>query len=170
MRKDMRLTMPLWQMGAIVLTIILTLIMGKSTEIISTGNGSIEFEFTIAGTTGYVFIATTIVFFLYMFFFLLRIYQHNQRYPEKRINAFSFKPQEYIEEPQVFDELTKRATKKVYSYYSWVLPIFVGVSLITFCRRTMILIGILVIALGQYWIYYASIQNNLRKIETEEKT
>lgn len=169
MKRDMRVMMPLWQMGGIILTMVLTIIMGKSTEVVSAGQGSIEFTFTLAGTTGYIFSATAILLFIYMLLFLTRVYRHNRQYPEKRINAFSFRRKQLTAENQLFDELTKRATKKVYSYYAWILPIFVGVALLTFWSRTMILLGILVVALGQYWIYYASIQDSLQKIEEDQK-
>lgn len=169
MKRDMRVTMPLWQMGGIILTIVLTVIMGKSTEVVSSGKGSLEFTFTLAGTSGFIFCITAILLFLYMILFLGRIYKHNRQYPNKRINAFSFKPKEGTEDNRLFDEITKRATKKVYSYYAWILPIFVGVALLTFWSRTMILLGILVVALGQYWIYYASIQDGLQKIEEDKK-
>lgn len=170
MKKDLRFTLPLWQIGGILLTIILTILIGISTEVVRSDSGRAEFELELSTAVGSILIGTIIVLFIYMGFFLWAIYQHNRQYPEKRMNVFSFKPKSSGERDQVFDEITKRATKKVYAYYAWVLPIFVAVALVTFWSRTMILIGILVVALGQYWIYYASIQDHLRKMELKEKT
>lgn len=158
MKNDMRFTMPLWQMGAIVILIMMTITIGVAGDITYFGNGGFEFEFTLEGFSAAVFLLTTLSFFIYLILLLTNIRKHNKQFPNKKISAFTMKPQEYIDDDELFEEMTKRATKKVYSYYAWALPLLVALSLGAFLGRTVILVGILLIAFGQYWIYYSTMR------------
>lgn len=166
----MRVKMPLWQMGAIFILIILTSLLAPATKILLFTEGRFEFEMMFEGYGdwgGIVLLLAVMMLIIYLILFILNIQKHNKRFPERKIRMFTLKPQEYMEDDELFDEMTKRATKKVYSYYTWILPFFVGLSLGGSWSRTVILVGILIIALGQYWIYYRAMKK-VFKNEDEE--
>ena len=170
MKYDMRVTMPLWQMGAIFILIILTSLLGPTPIIFLFSEGRFEFEMVVDGCGnwgGLVFLLSLITLIIYLILFTLNIRKHNKRFPNQKMRVFTLKPQEYLEDDELFDEMTKRATKKVYSYYTWALPLFVGLSLGGSWSRTVILIGVLVIALGQYWIYYSTMRKVFKNEDDE---
>lgn len=168
MKGDMRFKMPLWQMGFIFLLIVLTFSLGMSTTYSNVTNGGFQFEVSFNSIVSLVMLVTVLILMISLVIFSIRIRRHNKQFPNKKINAFSFKPQEYIDDDEFFEEMTKRATKKVYSYYTWTLPLLVGLSLGGFWGRTAILIGILVVALGQYWIYYSTMKKMFKDAGDEE--
>lgn len=168
MKNDMRVTLPLWQMGAIVLMMIVTVAINFATKTATFTDDGFEFEVSVQGSVGVVLGIAIIIFTIYLAFFLARIAKHNKRFPDRKISTFTFKPQEYIEDDELFEEITKRATKKVYTYYTWTLPLLVGASLGGFWSRTTILFGILLLAMGQYWIYYRTMRKFLAQEEEEE--
>lgn len=168
MKNDMRITMPLWQMGAILILLIFTITIDLSTKITNVTNDGFEFKLEFTSIHAGIFIGTLIALVLYLVLFFYNVRKHNKTYPNKKLRVFTFRPQEYIEDDEWFDEMTKRATKKVYTYYTWTLPLLVGFSLGGFLDRTVILVGILLIALGQYWIYYTTMRKMLKRSEEEE--
>ncbi|MDS9471690.1 hypothetical protein [Sporosarcina pasteurii] len=167
MKNDMRVTMPLWQMGAIFLLIIITIVTGLATKVTNITSTGFEFEMTFENYVAGIFLIAMFAFVIFLTLFIINIRKHNKRFPDKKIKAFTLKPQEYIEDDELFEEMTKRATKKVYSYYAWTLPLLVGFSLVGFLGRTVILVGILLIAMGQYWIYYSTMRKMLKSAEEE---
>lgn len=169
MKGDMRFSMPLWQMGSIFILLVLTLVIGFASETtFVTSEDGYYFEINMGHISGMIFSSSLIILVVYLMLMFLSIHRHNKRFPNQKIKSFTFKPQEYIEDDEFFDEITKRATKKVYSYYSFALPILVGVALGGMWNRTIILVGILVVALGQYWIYYSTIRKMFKRAEEEE--
>lgn len=78
--------------------------------------------------------------------------------PEHKIKMGTFKPQEYLEDDEMFEEITKQATKKVYTYYTMILPILAAWYFILPISKTWMIMGILILAAGQYWIFYRTIQ------------
>ncbi len=169
MKGDMRFTLPLWQMGSIFILLVLTLVIGFSSETtFVTSEDGYYFEMNMGHISGIIFSSALLILVVYIVMMSVNIYRHNKRYPTRKIKTFTFKPQEYIEDDEFFDEITKRATKKVYSYYSFVLPLLVGVALGGMWHRTIILVGILLVALGQYWIYYSTIRKMFKDAGEEE--
>ena len=158
MKGDMRFTMPLWQMGMILILIVLSIVITTSSELKIFQDGGFMFEMKLENWTGIVFSIGLLSYVVFLTLFLINISKHNRRFPDKKINMLTIKPQEYIADDELFSEVTKNATQKVYSYYSWALPVLVIFSLGGFWNRTAIIVGILVIALGQYWIYYRTMR------------
>src|SRR5690625_5148525 len=44
------------------------------------------------------------------------IIRHNKKYPTQKVNPFRMRPNEFVEDDEMFIQLTMRATKKVYSF------------------------------------------------------
>ena len=162
MKGDMRVSMPLWQMGSIVILMVLVLMIGLSSTFTAFDDGGFEFELQLQNGPAIVFGVFLIVFFLYMAIFYGFVAKHNKLFPEQKINILSIKPPEYMDDDELFEEMTKRATKKVYTYFVWALPILAGFYIGAPIGRTWMVLGILLLALGQYWIYYSTMRKFLK--------
>lgn len=148
MKNDMRITYPLWQMGAILLMILFTLLYGLSSYITNS-------------ILGIIFLL--IVVYLVLLFW--NISKHNKRMPNQKITIFSWKPQEYMEDDELFQEITKRATKKVYSYFVWSIPLLAGLSLGSSLGKIGVVVALLLLSFGQYLIYYREIRKYMGEDE-----
>lgn len=158
MKNDMRITYPLWQMGFIGILMGLVLIIGFSSTFEVFDDGGFEFEFSLGNDMPFIFLGCLAVFLLYSAIFHWKVSQHNKRMPKYKINTMSWKPQEYMEDDELFQEITKRATKKVYTYFVWALPLLAGFYAVLPLGRIWMISGLFLVAMGQYWIYYRTIK------------
>lgn len=162
MKNDMRITYPLWQMGVIVIAMLLTWLVGLS-SVFTVGDRTLEVN--IQGEWGVVWGVVLLVFVFYLALFTWNVAKHNKRMPNHKINVFSWKPQEYMEDDELFQEFTKRATKKVYTYFVWSIPLFAGMSLGLQLGTIGMIMGLLLLSMGQYLIYYTQIK---KYVEVDE--
>lgn len=161
LKNDMRITFPLWQMGFIVITMIITLLIGLSSVSI-VENNSFELGVNLQGKWGVIWGVALLVLVFYLVLFSRNIAKHNRRMPKHKITVFSWKPQEYMEDDELFQEVTKRATKKVYSYFVLAIPLLAGLSIGFQIGTIGMVIGLLLLSIGQYLIYYTEIRKYVR--------
>src|SRR5690625_4244241 len=90
---------------------------------------------------------------LYFFMYAIVVIRHNKKYPKHKVHPFSLQPNEYVEDDEMFKEVTMRATKKVYSFIYWALPALLGITLVIE-NRSIIYFGIIIIIIIQNSIYY----------------
>jgi len=158
MKNDMRIMYPLWQMGAIVILLVLVLVIGFSSVFTTLENGGFEFAVNFHEGLGVIAGGTLLLLFFYFLLFSWNVVKHNRLMPKHKIKVFSLKPQEYMEDDELFEEITKRATKKVYSYFVTALPILAAIYILLPIGKTLMIVGILLIAVGQFLIYYLEIR------------
>ncbi|HSP22793.1 MAG TPA: hypothetical protein VLQ20_10780 [Planococcus sp. (in: firmicutes)] len=166
MKNDFRLQYPLWMMGFIVVMGLLAFgLSSPVTEVIDTET---EQSVTISlGPVGGMFAAGAIIIYIIMLaIFLLKLKKHNKKNPKQRISPFSIRPPEYLEQDEGMTYITRKAAQKVYTFITWSLPILAGFAIGTPMPRVFIIWGILLIALGQYWIYFSEVRKHLKE-ETE---
>lgn len=84
--------------------------------------------------------------------------------PKQKISMTTYKPQEYLEDDELFQDVTKQATKKVYTYFAWALPIMAVVYLMLPIGKMWMTVGVLLLAAGQYWIYYRTIKKFISSV------
>lgn len=156
MKNDMRITYPLWQMGAIMILMVVVLMTGFSSNSIE--DGIFTFFTNEQGELSILKGILVLIFIVYFSVFYWRVVQHNKRMPKHKINLFSLKPQEYMEDDELFQEVTKRATKKVYTYFVWTIPFLAGLSLASQLGTVWTVMGLLLLSMGQYFIYYKEIK------------
>lgn len=166
MKNDFRLQYPLWMMGFIVVLGLLA--FGLSSPVTEVINTETEQSVTISlGPVGGMFAAASIVIYIIMLtIFLLKLKKHNKRNPAQRISPFSIRPPEYLEQDEGMTYITRKAAQKVYTFITWSLPALAGIAIALSLPSLYIIYGILLIALGQYWIYYSEIRKHLKE-ETE---
>ncbi len=156
MKSDMRIAYPLWQMGVIMLLMTVVLVTSFSSDPFE--DGAFKFLTNVQGELGVLKGIIVFVFIVYYLLFYWRVVQHNKRMPRYKINLFSWKPQEYMEDDELFQEVTKRATKKVYTYFVWSIPFLAGLSLVYQTGTVWTVMGLLLLSMGQYVIYYTEIR------------
>ncbi len=156
MKNDMRITYPLWQMGATMILMIVVLMTDFSSNPFA--DGVIKIFTDGQGKLGVLKGIIVLIFVAYFLLFYWLVVQHNKRMPKHKINLFSLKPQEYMEDDELFQEVTKRATKKVYSYFVWSIPLVAGLSIGFQAGTIGTVIGLLFLSMGQYFIYYKEIK------------
>ncbi|MBE1554456.1 hypothetical protein [Sporosarcina limicola] len=165
MKKDMRVSYPLWQMISIIFLMAFVFLIGFSSEFKTFKDGGFEFIVEWNNIEKFVVSIVLLLFILFLALFNWNVVKHNRSMPMHKINLFTLKPQEYMEDDELFQELTKRATKKVYSYYTLAIPILAGIYVASPFGRTEMIIGFLLLAVGQYFIYY----KNIKKYITEDE-
>ena len=159
MKNDMRITYPLWQVGVVVILMALVLLSGFSSNPLRTG------VFYVEGKIGVLRVVIMLIFIICFLLFYWRIVQHNKRMPKHKIEFFSWKPQEYMDDDELFQEVTKRATKKVYTYFVCSIPILAGLSIMYQLGTVWMVLGLLILSIGQYVIYYTEIRKYVGEVE-----
>ncbi|MFD1206260.1 hypothetical protein ACFQ38_14270 [Sporosarcina contaminans] len=159
MKGDMRFTYPLWQMGFILLLIGITTIIGIASDYkLTNSTDSFLFEFTMEGNSFWYFAIWLAILLIYLALFRWKLHQHNKRNTDHKLKFSSLKPQEYMNDDELFEDVTRRATQKVYSYFTIALPIVAGFFLILPIGKFGMLNVLLLLAIGQYYIYYRTIR------------
>lgn len=93
--------------------------------------------------------------------YILTLNSFNKKYPKQKINPFSFHPNEYIEDDEMFKQITMHTTKKVYTFMSVAIPFLFGLTI--FATKLMIFIGIFIIITIQNLIFY----NEMKRYTSE---
>ena len=164
MKGDMRYTYPIWQMGFIVLLIALTSIIGFMSDFeYSNAPESFLFQFNLDGLGFWCLLAWLIVLVMYLLIFRWKIHHHNKRNPSHQLKIMTLKPQEYMEDDELFEEVTRRATQKVYSYFTVGLPFLATIFLILPIGKVGMLNILLLLAIGQYFIYYRTMRRYMKE-------
>lgn len=158
MKNDMRFTYPLWQMAGIFIIMGFVLLIGYASTVNTFPQGGFEFEINLNESSSIFLVGMLVSTLLYLGLFCVQIAKHNKRMPRHKISMITYKPQEYLEDDELFQDVTKQATKKVYTYFVWMMPLMAGVYMMFPIDRTWMIVGILLVAAGQYWIYYRTIQ------------
>lgn len=164
MKNDMRITYPLWQAGSI-LTILLIVIGFSLTSSFTWGENGFEVLLNFEGPNGIFLIGALAIAVIYSIIFVMRVSVHNKNVPKHKIKLTSWKPQEYMEDDELFQEVTRQATKKVYTFFVWSIPFLAGAFIVLPLGRTIVITGLMALSLGQYFIYFKEIRGFLKEAE-----
>ncbi|WP_026688965.1 hypothetical protein [Alteribacter aurantiacus] len=113
--------------------------------------------------------SVVLVFFLWTFIFLIMIIIHNKRSPERRISWKSWTPYELKEEDEGQQWVTFQATRKVYIFFYFAIPL--GLVLVAVFRHieAMPLFVLFVLGVTQYGIYWYESRKYLNDQEEIEE-
>ena len=165
MKNDFRLKYPLWMMAFIVILGLIAYAMDSPTMEIVNNSSETSMEMTLEASKGIILMGAIALYVILLCIFALQLKKHNRQNPSRKISAFSIRPPEYLEQDEGMTYITRKAVQKVYTFFTWALPSLAGVAIILQLPRLFIIYGILVIAMGQYLIYYLEV----RKYFKEEK-
>lgn len=87
--------------------------------------------------------------------FTIFIKIYNKQNPKEKIKLLSFKPPEYLEEDEMYQYATMKATKKVYTFINWALPCILAFLLMPFpYSKFIIFVLIALIIIIQNLIFF----------------
>jgi len=158
MKNDMRITYPLWQMGSIVILMGLVFLIGNSAKFEVYNEGGFMLSVDLDLVTGLIVYVLLLLYLITLITFIVKIGKHNKRFPLKKISLLSLKPQEYMDDDELFQEVTKRATQKVYSFFSVAIPTIAIFFIMLPIDRVWMILGVLSMSLFQYLIYYVTLR------------
>ena len=158
-KNDFRLQMPLWNAGFVLILIFLlfSIVYGittldKSFENIPLDNGTYESNYL-----AYIpFLVGSILFIIYIYLFILKVNQYNKMNPTRKMNFFSITTiqiPEFVDDDEMMQQITNAATRKVYVFYSSMIPLILLLLFLPLHRYIYIL-AISLIIIGQCVIYY----------------
>ena len=151
MKKDFRIQYPLWQIGLLLMaTFGLFASQGGYSDLI------LALNLEMLGAIVAVFLVP--LFIGFGLTFRKRLTAHNKTYPNQRLSFFQLKPFEYIEDDEGWKFITRRATQKVYAFFTGALPISLYIHLFFDVPQYGVVINLLVLAIMQFLIYYLEIR------------
>lgn len=163
MKNDFRMQYPLWMMGfIIVLGLFAYGINSPVVEYIETESEQ-SMMISIGGVGGMFAVGSVLIYFIMLLIFCLKLRKHNRENPNQKVSAFSVRPPEYLEQDEGMTYITRKAAQKVYTFITWGLPMLAAFAILIPVPRIFIIWGILLIALGQYWIYYREIRGHFKE-------
>jgi len=165
MKKDFRVQYPLWQIAFIVLFGFLAFsITGASTEFI---NSEDEFSYSLelAAFESLLFFGSISLTFVLGAIFASKIVKHNKQHPTQKLTMWQIRPLEFLEQDEGMTHITRRAAQKVYTFFVWALPALAVIYLVFELSRFWVIIGILILALMQYLIYYLEVRKHFQEVE-----
>ncbi|TKC19324.1 hypothetical protein [Robertmurraya kyonggiensis] len=156
-KHDFRIQFPLWNIALLsILMIWCYSVVYAADMLFNDFEGTIlpngEIHWNIFGLISFfVGFVLLIVFFVAYF---LKLHRYNKEHPNNRLTAFtSMKPHEILEDDELFQQVSEKATKKVYIFYSNYLPLVILLMAFPLHRFVFIFV-ILLLLIIQNAIYY----------------
>lgn len=162
-KNDFRVQFPLWNIALFSILMIFSygvvycsdLLFNQLESPFSYENGEVAINFNIPGL--YSLIIGAFLLTTFFIFYFLTLNNHNKNNPSRKMNAFTFlKPGEFLEDDELFIQVTRNATRKVYILYSQILPLFVLIMFFPINRYIFIVIIFLTLII-QNALYYREI-------------
>lgn len=161
----MRLQYPLWQMMFIVLFGGFAFgVTGASTEFVNSDD-EMSYGIYLGAFETIVILGTGLLTFILFTLFTMKVSKHNKQFPDKKISMWQIRPVEYLEQDEGLTYITRKAAQKVYTFFAWALPITASLYMFLDLSKFVMIVGILIIALFQYLIYYLEIRKHLEGVE-----
>ena len=163
MRNDFRMRYPLWNMAFIVLLSVVAYgTNSPATKFINTET-EISLTIQIEAMEGFMVFGSLILYLVLLTVFMVKIQKHNKVNPQQKISIWSFRPPEYLEQDEGMTHITRIAVQKVYTFYTWSLPLLATVTIFLPLPKLAIIYGILAVAFVQYLIYYLEIRKHFKE-------
>ena len=156
-KNDFRLQMPLWNAGFVFILIFLlfSVVYGITTW-------DKDFENLLENATyksnhlAFIpFLVGAILFIIYIYLFILKVIQYNKMNPTRKINFSITITQipEFVDDDEMMQQITNAATRKVYVYYSNMIPLILLLLFLPL-HRFIYILAISLMIIGQCFIYY----------------
>jgi hypothetical protein len=162
-KNDFRVRLPLWNIGLLIILLIWTygvvymsdLFFNNFEGVFGLNDETIVINFDKLALLSIILGSVLLLIFLVSYY--LKLSRHNKENPNRKLPIFAFiKLGEYIEEDEMFNQVTQQATKKVYTFYSQILPLLILVMIFPLNRIVFIICVFLMLIL-QNLLYYRQI-------------
>lgn len=161
MTNDFRISYPLWMIWFIILIASSIYLIGITAVFES--NKENEFTFTLdMGSNMIPFIVLVIILLVTLIIFFSKMIKHNRQYPNKKFSYFYIKPPEYLDDDELFQLATGKATRKVYTFFATAIPVSAIIFAVLPIGKMWIVIGILFLGAMQYLIYYLEMRKYVK--------
>lgn len=161
MKNDLRISYPLWMIWFIILIVSSVYLVG--TTAVFQSNGRNEFSFVLNMEPKLVlFIILFLLLLISLIAFFSRIVKHNRIHPNKKFSFFYLTPPEYLDDDELFQLATGKATRKVYTFFASAIPILAIVYTLMPIGKMWMIIGIWFLGAMQYLIYYFEIRKYVK--------
>ena len=159
-KNDFRLKFPLWNVALFTILMIwmysvvyLTDMYFNEFEGMFGVNGEFNLN-TLALLSFFIGLVLLILFFITYF---IKLNRHNKKNPTKKMSAFTIlKLGEFIEDDELFRQVTQSATKKVHIFYTQLLPLVILLMVFPLNRYVFIVVIFLLLII-QNLMYYRHI-------------
>ncbi|QOV10202.1 hypothetical protein [Viridibacillus arvi] len=166
---DLRVQYPLWNIALIIILMIFSYGVVRFSDIlfpmirslIDNDGGVVVARIDMTAIVTIIVGLVLLVPFYSAYF--QKLSKHNKQHPNDKISLFSFQPPEYIEEDEMFRQVTQKATKKVYSFYTMAIPLTIVIMLFPLNRYFFIVILCLIFII-QNLLYYKEIRKYIIEI------
>ncbi|WP_033542739.1 hypothetical protein [Planococcus sp. CAU13] len=163
MRKnDFRVKLPLWNIALYTILMFWAYSVVYSSDMLFTGFEGVfneGGEFALDPFALLSFFGGLVLIIIFFFAYFIRLNRHNKNNPTSKMSAFTiFKLGEFIEFDELFSQVTQTATKKIYVFYSQILPLLVLLMFFPFNRYLFIMVIFLLLII-QNLIYYRHIRS-----------
>ncbi|ALC84767.1 hypothetical protein AM499_02250 [Bacillus sp. FJAT-22090] len=165
MKKDFRVQYPLWQMGFALLFLLFAIVITGAISNFAKANRSFNYSVELGALEGFMVFLLLPVYIGMVLLFGTKISKYNKEHPRNKITIWGIKPVEYMEDDEAWQMITTKATQKVYTFFSWSLPLSAVIHLFLPASQLLIILNIIVLSMTQYIIYYV----NIRKHTMEEE-
>ncbi|MFN7249891.1 MAG: hypothetical protein ACK4M9_03780 [Anaerobacillus sp.] len=159
-KNDFRVRLPLWNIALLVILLIWTYgvvymsnMLFKNFEgVFGLNDETVVINFDKLALLSIILGAVLLLIFLVSYY--LKLNKHNKENPNSKLPILAFfKLGEYIEEDEMFNQVTQQATKKVYTFYSQILPLLLLIMIFPLNRFVFIICVFLMLIL-QNVLYY----------------
>lgn len=160
-KNDFRVQMPLWTIALYVIMAIWG--YGLFYIIYSSQNGFVEKN--LEGGQRFIdqldlvalsaMALGTLMFILFFVYYFIRLEKHNRENPNNKLTLFYLtKPDEFLEDDEMTQQITGNATKKVYVFYAQALPLLIVLMFFPIHRYFYVLAVILLLIIQQALYYW----------------
>lgn len=157
MKNDLRISYPLWMICFILLIVASVYLVGTTAVVEDHGAEGVLFMLNLESKLIPFFILFILLIGSLVVFFI-KIFKHNRNDPNRKFSLFYLKPPEYIEDDELFQQATGWATKKVYTFFVTAIPLLALLFILLPIGRMWMVIGVLLLGVMQYLIYYIEIR------------
>lgn len=165
MKKDFRVQYPLWQMAFALLFMLFAIIITGVISNFAQTNSSFSYSVELSALEGFIMFLLIPVYIVMVLIFGAKISNYNKNNPRNKLTIWSSKPPEYMEDDEAWQMITRKATQKVYTFFSWSLPLSAVIQLILPTSKLVIILNLVILSMTQYLIFYV----NVRKHTVEEE-
>ncbi|QFF99658.1 hypothetical protein PB01_12890 [Psychrobacillus glaciei] len=161
MKKDFRVQYPLWQIGfMMVFMVIAIIITGAATNYVN-DKTSFSYSIQLEALEGGIMFLIIPVFLVMVIILSIKLSKYNKENPSKKLSVWGNKPLEYMEDDEAWQMITRKATQKVYTFFTWSLPFSALFHLLIPTSQLLIIINIVALSFAQYIIYYVNVRRHV---------
>ena len=173
-KNDLRIQAPLWNIAAALILLLISYVAIATIDqtLFSydylLANNDLSIEFFWNWKVIWVAVISTVLSIIFIITYVKKLSSHNKQFPHQRIAFFSDRPVEYIEEDEMFRQVTQKATQKVYSFYTYVIPAVIVIMLFPFDRYVFIFLLFAMIVIHNL-LYYLEMRKLFKSTQNDRQ-